>query len=350
MEILEKSVMIVNYELEEIPTKNDLPQSFDNYITTMIKQIAEKNDRRHYKSRSNDTAVVASVLEIQKKLGSKDLENIFSEKTNAIATKLKEVEGKVQGKISKMKKSVRVGTFVQVLYKENSSVYYFLGKTQHKGFVDENDYSSKKGFPDDNFNIWRSCIFDITDVDKENIEAEIFTDTEAKYWANDFLELDELNTDERNTKLSFKSIETYIAIHIKRNHPHDSLILKNNLIHYYRSNKQISYGEMINSVFKAYSPTTINTDIYKRYIEDIEHLPQKNNFDTQFVSVPKEINSRIRAVYDIRQGLQLKISDSIDNIQDKIFSYESNTGERYIVLETDNLETFRAFRNTSKSQ
>lgn len=345
MEILEKSIMVVDYALDEITIKKDIPQSFDNYITDMMEQIAEKADKRHYKSRSNDTVVVASVLEIRKKLESKDSRNIFSEKTNTIATKLKEVERKVQEQLNRIKQKVRIGTFIQVLYRENTSVYYFLGKTQHKGFVDGSDYSSKKGFPDDNFNIWRSCIFDITDIDKENIGAEIFTDTEAKYWANDFLELDELNSDEKNTRTSFNSIEMYLKNHVKRNHPHDFLVLKNNLIHHYRSNKQISYGEMIDSVFKAYLPTTINTDTYKKYIEEIECLPQKNNFDTQFTSVPKEINSRIRAVYDIRQGIQLKISDSINDIQDKIFSYEDDEGEKYIVLKTDDLKTFETFRS-----
>ena len=273
------------------------------------------------------------------------MRNIFSEKTNTIATKLKKVERKVQKKISKMKQKVRVGTFIQVLYKENSSIYYFLGKTQHKGFVDESDYSSKKGFPDDNFGIWRSCIFDITDADKENIEAEVFTDTEAKYWAKDFLELDEFNSDEKNTEVSFKSIESYMATHMKKKHPHDFLVLKNNLIHYYRSNQQISYNEMIDHVFMAYSPTTIDSSTYKNHVNEIGHLPQKKGFDTQFASVPKKINSRIRAVYDIRQGVQLKISDSIENIQKDIVAYEDDSGKRYIILKTDNLETFETFRS-----
>ena len=68
MEILEKSVMVVDYDQDEIPKQKEIPQSFDIYISNMTKQIAEKTDKRHYKSCSKDTEVVASILEIRKKL------------------------------------------------------------------------------------------------------------------------------------------------------------------------------------------------------------------------------------------------------------------------------------------
>lgn len=42
MEILEKSIMVVDYALDEITIKKDIPQSFDNYITGMTKQTVEK--------------------------------------------------------------------------------------------------------------------------------------------------------------------------------------------------------------------------------------------------------------------------------------------------------------------
>lgn len=348
MEILEKAVMVVDYDKDEVSKQSKIPQSFDKYITDMIKALNKKTDVKHYESRSKNATVVVSILEIQKELGSKDFKNIFEEKTDVIAKKLKEVEKNVQDKIAKMNQKVRVGTFIQVFYKENSSVYYFLGKTQHTSFIDEYDYSSKKGFPDDKFNIWRYCIFDITDTTKGNIDAVVFTDHEVKYWANDFLELDELSSDDTNTKVSFEALDFYLKKHIKPKSPHDFLVLRNDLIHYYKSNKQIVYSEMVDNVFQSYTPSAIDSETYNTHIQEIEKLPEKKKFDTNFITNPAMINAKIRQIYDIQAGIQLRILEQVNDIQNEILSYENKSGEKYIVIKTDNLETFRTFKKASQ--
>lgn len=78
-------------------------------------------------------------------------------------------------------------------------------------------------------------------------------------------------------------------------------------------------------------------------IEKLRELPQKYNFDKQFNTVSSAINARIRKVYDICHGVQLKITDYIDDFNDTIKAYRDSDGNRYIRIKTDNDLTFRRF-------
>lgn len=48
-------------------------------------------------------------------------------------------------------------------------------------------------------------------------------------------------------------------------------------------------------------------------------------------------------MYDICHGVQLKITDAIDDFDDTIKAYRDNDGNRYIRINTDNNLTYRRF-------
>lgn len=50
-------------------------------------------------------------------------------------------------------------------------------------------------------------------------------------------------------------------------------------------------------------------------------------------------------VYDVCRGVQLRITDAIDDFDDTIKAYRDTDGNRYIKIKTDNDLTFKRFLN-----
>ena len=57
-------------------------------------------------------------------------------------------------------------------------------------------------------------------------------------------------------------------------------------------------------------------------------------------------NARIRKTYEVNDGIQLKITDAIENLNETIVAYQDENGVRYLRIKTNNESTFRRFRGT----
>ena len=113
------------------------------------------------------------------------------------------------------------------------------------------------------------------------------------------------------------------------------------MITYFRSNDYIDYDTMIKNTLENYQPMELEQEKLEKVIEKLRELPEKHNFDKQFNTVSSAINARIRKVYDICHGVQLRITDYVDDFDDTIKAYRDNDGNRYIRIKTDNDLTYR---------
>lgn len=59
--------------------------------------------------------------------------------------------------------------------------------------------------------------------------------------------------------------------------------------------------------------------------------------------IDSAINARIRRVYQINDGIDLKVSKDIKDLSKTINSFEEN-GVRYIKIRTNNENTFKQFQ------
>lgn len=107
----------------------------------------------------------------------------------------------------------------------------------------------------------------------------------------------------------------------------------------------IDYDTMVQSTLENYHPVELEQEKMDKVIEKIRELPDKHHFDKQFNTVSSAINARIRKVYDVCQGVQLKITDAIDDFDNTITAYRDIDGNQYIKIKTDNDLTFRRFSN-----
>lgn len=341
MNILNKSIRIINYENGSITPREALV-TFNEYIDELILHINTNNSIRQFKTQSANSEVISVILKI---LANRDNSDYVAEHHSVIATRLLSKEMETQGRVGPMNINVKKGSLIQaLLYDEVTDTYkYLLAKVEHSDFVDDTDFSFRTGFSKDKKTIWKSCLFDLINPEADVFNAKIYSDTKAKYWSHDFLELEEVITDEKNTISAFSAIDETLNRNVKRSAPQDYTILRNAFIKYLRGHEHIDYGEMIGYVLDDYLLTDLTTEKYHDLKEKFNELPEKKKFERQFDSVPSAITAKIKKAYEISDGIELNIKKEIENIRETIVAYSDPDGTRYIKIKTDNDETYRLF-------
>ncbi len=343
MEIVIQTIRIIDYENNEIYVR-ETPETFSDYIKQLIIYINSNKSVREYKTRSVNTEVIGCILDIIKNQIDSD-SNYITIKLDSIAQRLLLKEHEAQSSVVRMNTNVQKGSLIQaLLYEEESDKYtYLLAKVEHTDFVDDTDFSFKSGFSKDIKKLWKSCVFEVDDLNASEFLAKIYSNTDAKYWHDNFLELDIVVSDETNTERAFRAIDITLNRIVKNIAPRDYIVLRNSSIAYFKSNEYMDFEVMVQNTFENYKPVELEQDKMEKVIEKIKELPTKYNFDKQFNTVPAVINAKIKKVYDVCQGVQLKIVDKIDNLKETITAYRDNNGNRYIRIKTDNDLTYRKF-------
>lgn len=350
MTIIRKSVRIIDYEAQRVIPR-ETPESFDAYVAELIHHISGNPSVREYKTHANTTEVISCILAL---CANPDDEDFVCEKMDAVANRLLLKEIEAQGRIRSTNTTVQRGSLVQaLLFNEDAQRYeYLLAKVENKEWVDDSDFSSRMGFARDMKTMWKSCLFDLPDLTARQLHARIYSDTKAQYWSNGFLELDEMNSDESNTQRAFQAIDATLGHGFRGMIRPDHTIIRYHFISYLKNNEHIDYPEMVNSILEHYQP--VDTDLSPEEVQALSakiqtirskllEQPEKRNFDNQFNAVNSAINARIRSTYPINNGIDLKVTRSIDDLSATIQSVEEN-GIRYIKIRTNNEETYLRFR------
>lgn len=340
MPIIKKSVHIIDYEAKKVYHRN-IPGNFDEYITELVDFIKSNSNTRPFKSTSDSTQVI---LETRRILKSNDIDE-NSNSFETIAKKLLDAEIDVQKSIGHLT-NVKKGSLIQALIFDpfESNYSFLLAKIEHSDFIDDNDFSFKTGFSKDKKNIWKSCIIDLSNPIDNIYYSEIYSDTSAKYWNKKFLEFVEQTSDENNTSKSFTETEKVLKRNLKKRAPKDFELLRNNLIGYYRTHPFITYRTMVNEIFNNYVPcdsSSITSEALKNTVATLNELPEKKGFDAQFNSIPKELKAKMKHIFKVFDGIEVKVMYDIDS--KTIRSAETSTGERLILIKTNNSEIFNTY-------
>lgn len=338
MEIIFKSINVVNYELEGV---NNIvpPDEYDAHIVDLISHIKTNPSVREYQTVSNKTEVIGSILDI---CGTCTDEN-FVKNSDIIAKRLLKVEKETQEKVSVLNVNVKKGRLIQALLRDKNKYYYLLAKVQHSDFVDDKDFSFKTGFSKDKKSIWKSCLFDLSDLSSSTFNAQIYTDVVAKFWSRGFLELVPLRTDELNTKNAFGYIDRTLGRKIKSVSKRDYMILRNAAIVYFRNHDNFDYFQMIDEVFDKYNPEDIAKESYSTFVEQLRNIPATADFDTQFVPNLSSIKARIRKVCKVNDSIDIVIKDGVDDFKNTISTEQGINGDKFIKIKIDDDETYNYF-------
>lgn len=345
MIIVQKTIHIIDYENAQVHQRQT-HDAFESYVIDLINHISNNAAVREYKTRSNATEVIGSILTLCADL---DTAEVVSTKMDGIARRLLLKETEAQEQIARTNTNVQKGSLIQALLLDDEDNYfYLLAKLEHTEWVDDFDFSFKTGFSKDRKTLWKTCLIDLPDITASEFHAKIYSNTVAKYWSDGFLELDEMNSDESNTTRAFRAIEATLNQNFRRGASPDHTIIRNHFIGYLKNNRHIDYSTMVNSILENYQP--VDPEIKPEKIQIIRtkllELPSKKKFDSQFNAVNSAINARIRRVYPINEGIDLKVTRDIEDLTGTIQSVEEN-GIKYIRVRTNNDATYKKFQTAS---
>src|SRR5690606_20805661 len=128
-----------------------------------------------------------------------------------------------------------------------------ITEADHNQFLDEIDFTLKNGLP------WEKRIFKafLARFNAEN-PTEIFvydtTNRMARYWWDNYLELEEKYTDTHNTKTSLEIFDRKVFNPMKKKHPADRTILRNATIGFFRNQQEFELDRYLENVLNNYEP------------------------------------------------------------------------------------------------
>ena len=337
MEFFAKSIHTIDLEQEQL-VERAAPESFQKFVDELFVYINENKSIRRFRERSINTEVLSAVLQLI------DSENdqVFQQKATIIANRLLREEIAVQDKVKNLA-MLRKGSFIQAIAREKEDHFmYLLAKVQHSPFIDDDEIILRTGFPKNQKGIWKSCLIFLDKKTHHIKEIKVYSDNGAKYWENGFLEIDPLHSDDENTKLAFSYVDKTINKILKK-FPQDRTHLRNNIIAYFKNNDFIDYDIMIEKCVAQINTENVDQETIVRLREELLELPDKRTFDRQFPAVPGSITARIRKIFPISQGIDLRVKDVEGNLYDKIFSIQDGTGKKYLQLAVDEENTYQEF-------
>ena len=128
---------------------------------------------------------------------------------------------------------------------DNDTYSVLIAKVEHKSYFDDIKFDKRTGYSTDDNKMWKSCLFKFEKNNDEILiqEIKVFLDNNAKYWTENFLELDPMNEDDINTNNAFRALDMVLTRNVKKQYPKDYTTLRNSVICYFRnscsSNKTI---------------------------------------------------------------------------------------------------------------
>lgn len=299
---------------------------FESYRCKLMEAFYNPKRFKSYRFQSLTTEVAQALIGINA--------GNWSERTQIIAARLHNTEKNTQSAVSQLTE-LRSGSLVQILTQLNGQQAMILTKVDHSEYLDDSELKSRLGLPFRQ-RVQKSMIALYEDADTI---AEIrVSDTNAKiatYWWQDFLELVELKTAERNTQLAFSAINRTLRAKLhKKNKKSDFWALRNAVISYFRTQPNFNYDTLIDTVFQSYPTDDDGVDM-PALISALRDLPQTHQFDTQFTIAPAEIKAKMKDCIKLGQHLELNITGEIPNMAQLIQAEKAADGRKCLRIYSD---------------
>lgn len=301
-------------------------EDLNDYIKTLVRGIRGSKNNRRYRFKSKTTQVFVAIKAI---IDKEDYES----NTQIIASRLLNREKIAQEKIKHMKE-IQKGSLLQSYLNIDSKDFIIITKVDHNAFIDEFDLKKKIGLPFEK-KVLKSCIVEIFD---NEISKVIVYDTQAtisKYWWQDFLELEEIVTDEQNTRIAFKEIDSILTRKVKKQYPADHIFLRNALVGYFRTQSDFDYDELLDYMIGVLEPddSDLNIDNLKT---KLINLPGSKNFDRKFSIISNEIKARQRKrIIELHENIDLNIKSDIEHIDEIIKPHLGEDNKKYLMIQSD---------------
>ena len=333
LKLLSHNILVEEEKIVENKITNEEAKDFFNSI---IDEVLEKETKKSYKPRTPTTEVISIITRVLKDMDSNEelLENI--------PERLLKYEISTQKDIDKLGTKIKKGCLLQAYIKKNEKKYFIITKIEATDGLDMTELRMRAILPSSK-KIIKNALFEINE--DEEFGDIFLSDTNAnisKYWYDDFLELEEMTTDEMNTQKTYGIVMREIKNKLEKISPSDYTFCRNACITFFKTKGTFDLNDAINDIFLSYN---FEDEAIKKeeIIEKIKNKIKKEGLDTQFVLKKDVIKNRlIKMKKRVNEGISIEIDGYIENIKDSIYSIEQN-GEKYIMIKSTEEETYKSF-------
>ncbi len=319
---------------------------FQSFINKVCIQDLNAKNKRSYQFKRDSTELAQIITSLIENVDDQNFLSIFENKVEALAYRLLDSQQRAAQQhpgINPPKK----GSLAFICIKNEDKLEFLISKIDSENYLNVNDAKFEAGLPEDNAT-QKSCSISYKIEDDEYQFLEILvSDTKptiAKFWYEDFLELSELKSDQRNTSKAYNEIDKILTSYVKKKSKNDYTELRNNLTGYFSTNSSFRLDDMIDYVVGAYTPEKqeINIDTLK---ERIRKLPESKDFDAAFNIDKSVIKSRFKQTYKLSEKMELRTSDYIDELKKVIFAKEDEVlGERVLIIKNIDDDVYEKFK------
>lgn len=297
------------------------------YVETLIDEILESPNKRLYTFKQGKTEVKNSIPDIISH--NDNIEEILLNNARRLLDKEVKTDLNLQKTLGV---KVQRGSLMHIHFKQGENDNLLICKVEHDEIINERSFEINRGL-NTKKKVYKAFLYYLGN---ENRNEEIYLNdkNESKYWWDDFLELNQVKTDEDNTEKSIDKIISVVTTSTrKQEFEFDRTILRNSIIGYYRNHKQFNFTDLKELVFDKYTP--FNNDFPIQKIgEKLDLLTNDDSFDKQFTIVKEKIGKRKKQVIKVGPGLTLKVEEFVNNLE-TIFKPYSKNGDIGMIILTD---------------
>lgn len=313
--------------IEAIDTQENIKQ----YIMDMITKISENIGEREYVFKNGEETMKTYLNNFI--LGD-DKDDIVKNIANRLLIKEQDAQTKYAN-ITEIQKGIMLVAFCQMT---DNDYKIIISKADYSEFLEEASGKRAKGLPLKK-KIFKSFIANITIVDKVYTWGKMATfdvnSSQAKYWYNDFLDLEPKLNDEGNTKKAFDEINARVLTPIKKDSKEDYWCLYNTTLRYMRSEGEFDIEYYANEILGKYLPQNPNVKIKELCKKTLE-LPEKRKFDKKFTKVPKAIHKKLKTIIKLTEDISMSVNNNGNpNLKNVIKSYDDEEGDKYIMVKSN---------------
>lgn len=302
-------------------------EDLNGYIKALLEKIAEAGSKRKFEFESNTT-------EIKKIIDSIITNKNYEKEAEKAAKRLLIKEQRAQEQIEHLLHEVQKGVLVQALIEINGEKRFIISKAEYNQYLDELEMKQRQGLPIKK-KIYKAFM---VEYNKKGVQTNLYVyDTNSnisKYWWQDFLELNEVNTDENNTNEAFETITKNALGKLKSEFPADHNILRNRILGYFKSNKDFEMDHFIETAIGDYEPVDKDFKVAELKTK-IRNLPEKKGFDSQFTIKPEVIKAKkLKEIVHLNENIDLHINSHVGDLHEIIEAVKVK-GEKYIRIRSD---------------
>ncbi len=311
--------------LQEFAENNNV----DKYVMDLLSSVSDNEGDREYLFEENSLTIKTYLTKI---INGEDRDST----SELIAKRLLQEENKAQERIGHMNKHIQKGiliiSYVQMTDTENKLI---LSKADYNEFIEEVTGNLKSGLPTKK-KIFKAFIANVTDTAAGNDISKLVTfdsnSTKASYWTKEFLELEEIRDDEKNTLTAYNAIKKDVLEPMRKKHKADYLCLWNATVAYFRGEGEFDLFHYRDNIIGNYQPTD-STLILNDVKDKINKLPAKYKFDSKFTKKPKVVRDKFKNTIALTTEIDLIIKHDVANPK-RTFVPFIHDGNEYIGIQS----------------